>query len=910
MSSASFRPLFRRIDEIAPLIDRGFAVLTPNRRLARAIRAADGERRAATGLTAWAAPQISPERQFWSEVWRRGVTCGRLPAQRILDVPAQRLLWQDVIERDGDSGFSLLNPQQASSLCQEAFDNLLFWQLDPEIGRWKSWFDTDDDARIFLSWARLFQKRLTTLEACTSAQAHTEVLAAVGRGIDLDVPPIVRILCDDATPLHIALAEHAPERIDIDLPDGRAHPAAILSFEDGDAELRAAARWCRERAEQVSEGRFAVVLQDMHAQRAVFETHLRREFECLTTNYDALPVNFATGFNLGHTSIVRDALRALGFACRDVDVEDCIALLQSRFIAPLGLTPAALERCARALRDLAAPRVPGTVLRELLAHGPEGDAHPSPWEAHLLLESQGLGLRRRQTPSAWVSIFRRLLDVWGWGTGVALDSLEYQQHTSWHDALDSFAALDGVLPNLILEEGLAALRRFLNDLPFQPQTSDRAIQVLGPLETSGLTFDGLWITGMDAGTWPQRPRPNPYLPVSIQRSLAMPGCDAGHNKTAALRRAEHWRSCTPELRVTFQGLRDEAEQLPSPVFPGTEVRAGETGSAFDPRWLEQADAHREAVPWIDVPLEATEKAAQGAGSAVLEAQAACPFRAFAQFRLAAGPSPAPHVGLAPSERGAMLHHALHRIFSDLAESATLSSTASAGKLDEALEAAVAEGRRAIGSRRRLIVGPDALALEEQRLRELLRRWLELELQRPGDFRVVGREVERTLTLKGLHLNLRIDRIDELDEGGRIILDYKSGAPETLTRWFSEPPTSTQMPLYALAEPEATAVVHAVVRPGEEQWRGVGVSSYLPGISPVSDWVAVSTNADEVPSREDPAHSDATDQTAAFAAQRSVWRRDLEHLAAAFVAGVSPVEPLEGACRTCQRYRLCRIGDAA
>jgi hypothetical protein len=46
------------------------------------------------------------------------------------------------------------------------------------------------------------------------------------------------------------------------------------------------------------------------------------------------------------------------------------------------------------------------------------------------------------------------------------------------------------------------------------------------------------------------------------------------------------------------------------------------------------------------------------------------------------------------------------------------------------------------------------------------------------------------------------------------------------------------------------------------------------------------------------------------AQLAAWRSVIERLAADFVAGRAPVDPLRSACGTCHLHALCRIDELA
>ncbi len=59
------------------------------------------------------------------------------------------------------------------------------------------------------------------------------------------------------------------------------------------------------------------------------------------------------------------------------------------------------------------------------------------------------------------------------------------------------------------------------------------------------------------------------------------------------------------------------------------------------------------------------------GTRVLADQAACPFRAFARWRLAAEPLEAPAAGPDASDRGTLLHALMKHLWSELKDSAAL-----------------------------------------------------------------------------------------------------------------------------------------------------------------------------------------------------------------------------------------------
>src|SRR6202022_4043011 len=88
------------------------------------------------------------------------------------------------------------------------------------------------------------------------------------------------------------------------------------------------------------------------------------------------------------------------------------------------------------------------------------------------------------------------------------------------------------------------------------------------------------------------------------------------------------------------------------------------------------------------------------------------------------------------------------------------------------------------------------------------------LERSRDpFRVQDTEFEKTLTVSGAQMRVRIDRLDALEGGGRAILDYKSGRRKTAD-WYGERPSHPQLLAYLAAIGEdvvAMATVNGTAR---------------------------------------------------------------------------------------------------
>src|SRR5260370_4760147 len=183
-----------------------------------------------------------------------------------------------------------------------------------------------------------------------------------------------------------------------------------------------------------------------------------------------------------------------------------------------------------------------------------------------------------------------------------------------------------------------------------------------------------------------------------------------------------------------------------------------------------------------------------------------------------------------------------------------------------LDAAIDEGLRKVAKLSTSDWDVTYVEMQRGRLRRLLRPWLTHELARPA-FSVKQREEKASdVQIGPLHLNMRMDRVDET-EGGERVIDYKTGRAAT-TDWLSERPDAPQLPLYAVVSDSARlgGVAFARLRVGKEMgWRGFAAGE------------GVLLKPDRL-------------KTESFAAQVDEWREVLTNLGEQFAAGGARVAP--------------------
>jgi exodeoxyribonuclease-5 len=353
-----------------------------------------------------------------------------------------------------------------------------------------------------------------------------------------------------------------------------------------------------------------------------------------------------------------------------------------------------------------------------------------------------------------------------------------------------------------------------------------------------MQFSALWVMGMNDSAWPPPARPNPLLPAEIQSRVRAP--NAGAEVQLAFARAIHTRLLNSAPDVSFSWPRSEgaSELRPSPLLGS--LLPGETCDAPpSPTWVAMAVASQGvalAPPIVDSqappPLDG-EKVPGGTG--LLKAQAICPAWAYFQYRLGAVRLKEPVEGLDPMTRGTLVHGALEAFWKKVRSSERLLAM-SARESAATVEQVVDQVLDAVGQDRKREPLPARFKrLERSRMIRLLADWLELESSRAQAFTVVDCERRVRASIEGIAVNMTIDRIDQLEDGRLVVLDYKTGARIDFKNWASARITEPQLPIYAaIARPgegEVAAVAFAKVVLAEPGFAGIAEDEgLLPGVA--------------------------------------------------------------------------------
>jgi len=767
-------------------------VITANRRLARVLRQEFARQQTQLEKGAWESPAIFSWQDWLLLTVQSATDQAELPAR--LNTHQSQLLWERCLQKevgDATAGISSL-----IRLARDAWQRMADWQISIQdvaltaqshdhrlfaaaAGRYQGILEREswvDDAGLGRLVIRLLTERRT--------QCAGQVTFV---GFDRPSPLVGSI--QEAISASGAKVDHAPER-------PLAAKLDLQCFESAEAEMRAAGAWARARLEDSPGESIAIIATNLE-QQAQRAGHLVREGLVPGWQYApgslAQAVNTSYGRKLGDYPAVSVALLLLNWLVRDLSSIELGHLLRTPLLGSASLS--GRNRCELKLRQLPARRWTPAMVSSTFRGADQGSAATEWLEtvAHLSTARRELQKKKRASPADWAIYIDEMLVTCGWPGRAALSSFDFQLVNRWRDTLNDLARLDVISPSMDLKTAIRRLALMAADAIFQPESDCSSVQLMGPLEASGAEFGAIWISGVTAANWPPAGNPSPLLARQLQRRFGMPDANPSDTVEYAQNLLLNLGRAAPQVICSYARHEDDAEQSPSGLLAS--LSAQSVIAQADPGWHASLLASTGAAVVLHdaVPaIQEGERISGGAGS--IQRQLNDPASAFIAGRLGVSYLPMQATGLPASLRGNLIHDALHHVYMGIPSQRDI-----AGWSDEQLQSLISKaidsafGRHERNNDESLA---QLLRLERARIDKLLHEFVRIDSERDG-FAIAAVEHPVSFTAADVHLQLRIDRVDRLDDGTFAILDYKTGSKRTLID-SSGQPKEIQLVAYAMA----------------------------------------------------------------------------------------------------------------
>lgn len=799
-------------------------VITANRRLARVLTNVYCQQQLELGHSAWRSPPIRSWQDWLGDLYTVAELASVLPIR--INSHQSRVLWERCLRREVAD--PLLNMPMLVRQARESWARLHDFEVPLAVCTESA---TGRDQNIFARAANGYRSILEAEGWVDEAGIAEKVVAGIRNGA-APVPARVTLAgFDRLTPqVETVLDTLRSAEVTVDVVSGQSGAgfANIQSYDNADAEMRAAGAWARR---QLQESPDRIV--------GIVATHLEQDAErCARLVREGLvpgwqyageiyenAVNVSYGSSLGEYPAIAIALLSLRWLRDDLAGRDVSTLLRSPAIGAWpGGGRSRLELHLRRHPDR--HWSPAMILG--LFRGREEGPDARDWLQRVSsIDAARQQLPQRAAPSEWVVSFDDMLEALNWPGEQPLNSHEFQLVNRWRELLNDFARLRLVSASMSAGEALRRLGAMAGETVFQPESDGAIVQLLGPLEAAGMEFDRLWVSGLSASSWPPPGRPSVLLSRRLQQSYGMPDADPDDTLAYAMRVLARLAASASEVKGSFALTDADAEQTVSGLLDNDPV--GVEASASDPGWhaAEMVTmASSKVVASDPVPPVLDNESITG-GASTINHQIHEPFSAFCYGRLAVRPLAGIASGLAAGLRGSLIHDALRNLYSERpsqVEIASWDEEQRCKRIDAALHGVFHKQDRYADPVLRCL-----LQLERQRNASLLHAVVELDVTRTP-FSVLDVEAALETAIEGIRLRLRIDRVDRIDDGGLVILDYKTGAKKAF-RSRDGLPNDMQLVVYALAVSEPVAGLGLI----NVDSRAVDINGAGSDFTPDLDW---------------------------------------------------------------------------
>ena len=911
--------------EIRQSIGQGFTIVTPTRRLGRALQQQYISDQLSAQKQVWETPDILPWAGWMLRTWD-DFAAQQKEVPMLLNTQQQQWVWQQIV---ADSSFAegLLQPAAAASKAYDAWELTRQWQL--EIFPEDLWLNKD--AFAFQSWVKTYQQRCEKNNWLDTASLEGYLLKDVSQWATQSATKLCLVGFDELTPIQQSLLQALEQAgCEIKHCQGINHQQAVsdqnidvscTTVADTRHEIKAIAHWARDLLTADANTSIGIVIPELDTLHSdienIFDDVLTPSN--LFTNdgqaHNNRPYNLSLGQPLADYPVIDAAFAILGLESKTIPLEDLGALLRSPFLGGAETEMIARAKLDAELREQGEPEIFLTILQQRLEKDKFWSEHCAQFIESLIKWREIFqSLHHQQSCTEWIESFIALLNAFGWPGERQCQGDEFQTIDAWRELLDQFASLDLVAGNINYRSALSQLQRLAREHTYQVETGEVPVQVMGLLEAAGMQFDQLWVMGLHEEIWPLPARANPFLPIKLQRQEKLPHASAERELEYARRITD--RLAASAKTVIFSTPLSEAgrELRPSPLLKQYARKKIENHSEINYAASifassnieelndEQAPTVEDAETQTQTPK--AEDAHVSGGTSLFKDQAACPFRAFAKHRLGAKSLAEPDIGLSPMDRGQLVHECLQCFWGKISTHQELIDLTE-GALALDINQCAAKVIKRFQSQHPFTATARFMLIEQNRLQTMMHEWLSLERQRQP-FEVIEREQEHIFKIEGLRIQTRLDRVDKLPDGSLVIIDYKTGKVK-IASWMDERPDEPQLPLYAIIEEgHISAVVFGQIRRGEMKF--VGLAEDPGGDNQEEN---NKENKSGIPEVKTLSKSRISKDFESWQGLFDFWDQNLTKLAKNFREGDARVDPYKSnTCDYCDLGSFCRINELA
>lgn len=739
---------------------------------------------------------------------------------RVLNGIEEKLLWESSIKQYKKSFFDLSNIEKLSETAMQA--NRLIDQFNIGENTLKSEERSEEHA-FFNAWRLLFKKHCNDKNVITFNNLLKISEEHIRNG-DISIEhPICFVNFELTTPIEDSFIEACKTQVDIELFKAPQIEPYIESrvFLNEEHESMQIVEWCKTQIENNKKILIVTPQLDQIIDRltSMLDKTFHPETFTPSLSQEKRIYQFSLNTPLFHLSMVYLNLKLIELAARGTSKINELKNILSHSGWSDGK-----ELCQRykLINQLERKRRGNLSVKDLIEMSEliEDLNNEIPFlKIHLNhIHTSHHEWRTKRSPSEWIKTFEEYLKNIKSSLLAPKDSFEESIYETWNKTNETISSLDNLMGEVSIQEMLDIFQYYLKKTTHQHKHQGNfKIDILGFHETTYENYDATWIMNLNEHHWPSPHQYNPFIPIKIQHDRHINTHEKRHlNASKILDKFTH---TSPFVTLSYAKKMGEEEIFPSPTLHDFVSSKLLEDINFK---FKKNEFNHEFIEYIEdstsshIEVQQTVKS----GIKLLEAQSICPAWAFYEFRLGARKiEEEDEENLTTRLRGNLFHKTLEQFWTEN-NSASLVSALNEKELSKKIQS-IAHKNISIEKKKYPRILPEFFNIEEMRLISYLEKWIQHELKR-GDFEVKETEKNIPIHLGCLNFNIKIDRIDEVNQKN-IVIDYKSGATKTLNEWFLNAYGELQMPFYALfaSNKPIDAIAIGIINSPKPQWIGIG-----------------------------------------------------------------------------------------
>ena len=394
---------------------------------------------------------------------------------------------------------------------------------------------------------------------------------------------------------------------------------------------------------------------------------------------------------------------------------------------------------------------------------------------------------KKKTLAEWVSLTEQ---YWKEIKLFEINNLLSFENNNINDLIKS---LNQVSNNQIIDE-LSTFEEYLEILftqlegwPAPTEKDNSYIDINGFEENQIKKYDAIWLMNMNTNYYPGKRNFNPFIPKKLQKKYHI--FDEVYTKKIDAIRLNRLKNFSTDITISYSTKDGETTLFPtSGYFDGLEPKK----SSSKKNEIKSDDCE-EIEDHIAPEILGSEISVSG-GFRSLENYNVCPAWAFYENRLHASSFYEDiQDEISKMDRGNLIHDLLERFWKEYKNSTNLAKM-SEKVLQQNIDTLINQVMLTFKGSKPYLT-PRQIQLESTYFKNIAYQWLSFEKTNRPSFKVIESEEKYKINIDRITFNVKIDRIDEYEDGTRLLIDYKTGNEESISKWTKPPISSLQMPIY-------------------------------------------------------------------------------------------------------------------